>query len=140
MPQEDRNEYTGSINPSTGVRLPIGLLASFVLAVAAFLFARQNILSDKIETINDDVKLELERKANKADTKDRYTGKDSLADKALSQVTHEALRRELMIKFENLEKRFEDFKERQISEIDHLRNDVKDHVHRHKDIIHESAH
>lgn len=132
------NERTGYINPNTGVRLPIGLLATFVLAVAVFLFNRQDVLNEKIENHYQVVGIELERKADKAAAEDRYTGKDSLADKALYELSIKALQRELVARIDSLEEIIKNYKEDDKINMQHIHEDIKNHYHPHGQIIHES--
>lgn len=140
MTEEDKNERRNFIDNSTNVRLPISVLASLLVAVTLFLYAQNVQLRDKIDNRYTEVKTELERKANKGETADRYTGKDATKDSKATKASISALQNELTIKIEAVNYRLTEFKGEVKSDVTHIHGDIKSHVHKHSDVLHEKQH
>ena len=127
--KEEINESANTITSGTRVRLPIGLLASFVVMVGLALWARIELYHEQAERDIDRLTEALTKKADRSDAADRYTSTIAGRDKEIFQAADEARRRELVNHINESNRVHE-----------HMHTDINNHEHRHSEIIHENTH
>ena len=111
------------ISPDTNIRIPVGILAGIVAAVALWLFfeiqAAKDDFRQQIQVFHDSADQKMAAFGEKLNTKaaDRYTGTMAAADKAAIQTSISALQWQQIATKEALQR-----------EIDHIHSDFDQHV------------